>query len=294
LGPLLFLIYINDLPDKIKSQCRLFADDSLLYRKIITENDHIELQNDLNEVMEWCNKWNMKLNLEKCEYMQVSSKRCPTKHQYSLSNGTLKKVSDYKYLGLNIADSLNWNKHINSVISKGNKILYVTKLALSRSSRAVKEAAYKSIVRPCLEYSSSVWDPFHQGQINSVEMVQRKAARFCLNRYKKIDSVSDMLKELNWDPLSTRRKASRLAVFSRVYKNEECLQDLNFYIKRAPCERLRHVHPHRVQYINCHKEIGHYSFLPRSIREWNVLPKQLLTQDSIESSSNFRSLLLHR
>src|SRR5271170_5517985 len=75
LGPLLFLIYINDLPDKIKSKCRLFADDSLIYRKILTELDYLKLQQDLDKVFDWCKKWHMKLNLDKCEHMQVSSKR---------------------------------------------------------------------------------------------------------------------------------------------------------------------------------------------------------------------------
>src|SRR5207245_10630577 len=105
--------------------------------------------------------------------------------------------------------------HINSVINKANRILYITKLALGHSSRAVKETAYKAIVRPLLEYSSSVWDPYQVGQINAIEMVQRKAARFCLNRYQKMDSVSTMIEELSWSSLASRHKASRLSYFCK-------------------------------------------------------------------------------
>src|SRR5882757_10579548 len=217
LGPLLFIIYINDLPDKIKSKFRLFADDSLLYRKITNEGDIVELQQDLDEVVKWCNECHMELNLEKCEQMQISTKHQPTLSSYSIADHTLSKVSSYKYLGLHIADDLNWNQHINKVLSKANKVLYVTKLALGRSSRPVKEAAYKSIVRPLVEYSSSVWDPYQIGQISAVEKIQRKAARFCLNQYQQRSSVSNMIEELNWDSLAMRRKASRLSTFQRVY-----------------------------------------------------------------------------
>ena len=234
----------------------------------------------------------MTLNLTKCEHMKVSSKRNPVENQYYLSNQTLVTVSDYKYLGLNISDNLNWNTHLNSIINKANKVLYVTKLTLSRSSTSVKDAAYKAIIRPLLEYSSSVWDPHQAGQINTIEKIQRKAARFCLNRYNKTDSVSSMIKELNWDSLAKRRKASRLSVFCRVFNGEECLQDLHSFVTRAPCERLRHVHPFRVQYIDCDKNIGHNSFLPRTIREWNTLPKRFMNQKTIENPGTFRSKLL--
>jgi len=281
LGPLLFLLYINDLPDNIRSKCRLFADDSLIFRKISTKADYLALQNDLDEVIYWCNKWHMTLNLEKCEIMHVTSKRNPVINKYSLANHPLTLTSSYKYLGLYMENNLSWNHHINHIINKANKVLYITRQALSKCSTTVKTTAYNSIIRPLLEYSSSVWDPYQTGQINAIEMVQRKAARFCLNRYKKVDSVSTMLQELNWKPLTLRRKATRLSIFSKVYNNMDSLQDLSSYIQKAPCEKLRNAHPFRVQSINCHKNIGHYSFLPRTIREWNALPSNILSEENI-------------
>jgi Reverse transcriptase (RNA-dependent DNA polymerase)/Endonuclease-reverse transcriptase len=290
LGPLLFILYINDLPDNIKSKCKLFADDSLLHRKITCEADYQELQQDLNEVLEWCNKWHMKLNLDKCEHMKITSKRVQNHNEYTLSSHNLSTVPTYKYLGVNISNDLNWNHHVNTVINKANKVLYVTKLAMARSTPAVKVAAYKTIVRPLLEYASSVWDPYQSGHINSVEMVQRKAARFCLNRYQQIDSVTSMIGELNWESLAMRRRAARLGNFSRVYRKDDCLPDLSFHINKAPCERLRHAHTSRVQSITCNKNVGHYSFLPRSIREWNSLPQNCISLH--ENAAQFRSAIL--
>jgi Reverse transcriptase (RNA-dependent DNA polymerase)/Endonuclease-reverse transcriptase len=294
LGPILFLIYINDLPDKIKSKCRLFADDSLLYRKILGKEDVIQLQKDLDEVIMWCNTWHMTLNLDKCEHMNVTSKHAPSNADYKLDDQSLTKVKDYKYLGLHISDNLSWSKHINYITNKANKVLYVTKLALARSTQKVKETAYKSIVRPLVEYSSSVWDPYYANQIDSVEMIQRKAARFCLNRYQKMDSVTDMLQQLNWKPLASRRKASRLAAFSKVFNRDESLEDLSSLVIQAPYNALRNTNPLRIQSVTCRKNIGHYSFIPRSIREWNSLPPEILNLNSIQCPSDFRDLLLDK
>src|ERR1041385_5776421 len=168
----------------------------------------------------------MTLNLDKCEHMNVTSKHTSSNADYRLDNHSLTKVKEYKYLGLHISNNLSWSKHINHITNKANKVLYVTKLALSRSTQREKETAYKSIVRPLVEYSSSVWDPYYASQIHAIEMIQHRAARFCLNRYQKMDSVTEMLQQLNWTPLATRRKASRLAAFSKVFNREECLQDL--------------------------------------------------------------------
>jgi hypothetical protein len=294
LGPILFLIYINDLPDKIKSKCRLFADDSLLYRNISSEEDIIQLQKDLEEVILWCNTWYMTLNLDKCEHMNITSKHTPSNAEYTLDQHHLTKVKDYKYLGLHISDNLSWSKHINYITNKANKVLYVTKLALAHSSQRVKETAYKSIVRPQVEYSSSVWDPFYANQIDTIEMIQRKAARFCLNRYQKLDSVTDMLQQLNWKSLASRRRANRLSAFSKVFNREESLNDLSSLVIQAPYNGLRNANLLRIQSITCRKNIGHYSFIPRSIREWNSLPPEILNLNNIQCSSYFRDLLLDK
>ena len=128
------------------------------------------------------------------------------------------------------------------MVSKANQILYILKLTLSKSTISVKQAAYKSLVRPVLEYSSSVWDPYYANLINSVEMVQRKAARFCLSRYRKTDSVTDMLHILKWDSLTLRRKGSRLHAFSNIYHERQSPDVLKSYITKKEIGRLQSNH----------------------------------------------------
>ena len=101
LGPVLFLLYVNDITENIQSQMRLFADDCLIYRTVTSTQDHIILQDDLNALTTWANIWQMEFNVSKCKILQVST--C-TRHSYSYSmNGTiLESVESHSYLGVQL------------------------------------------------------------------------------------------------------------------------------------------------------------------------------------------------
>ena len=100
LGPILFLLHINDLPSIVSSKVRLFADDCLIYRQIKSNNDQIELQRDLNLLESWGAIWGMRFNAAKCNIMRVSRMRLLFLYSYKLSGQVLDEVKDSKYLGL--------------------------------------------------------------------------------------------------------------------------------------------------------------------------------------------------
>ena len=114
LGPLLFLMYINDLPSAISSCCSLFADDCILYRQFNNKNDQGILQHDLHSLEEWSNKWLMTFNVNKCEALQISLRNILT-FSYTLYDQPLQNVNEARYLGIVIDSKLNFNKHIDSV-----------------------------------------------------------------------------------------------------------------------------------------------------------------------------------
>ena len=122
LGPALFLLYINHLPDTIYSQVRLFADNTVLYRTIKSDTDHHRLQTDLDKLTEWAMTWDMQFPA-KCLVLNIFKKRHPSKFTYSLHNTDLKTKYTAKYLSIIISQDMKWPKHITQTYSRANRAL---------------------------------------------------------------------------------------------------------------------------------------------------------------------------
>lgn len=213
LGPLLFLVYINDIAHNISNDItiRLFADDCLLYREINNQNDQASLSQALKAVEVWAAKSKMKINESKSVMLRVTNK---TKHviecNYEMNSTILTEAETIKYLGLTISKDLSWKSHIDRICGAAEKKLWFLRRKLKLATTPVKLLAYLTYIRPTLEYASVIWDPFQSGLINRIEKIQRKSARFILSRYYRTDSVSEMLRLLDLPPLAQRRKLARL------------------------------------------------------------------------------------
>jgi hypothetical protein len=277
LGPLLFLVFINDLPDGICSTVRLFADDCVIYAPISTFNDTSNLQEDIHRLCTWCSVWNMPLNTLKCNHITFSTKKQRHSTLYTFLDNTLvTKVDTCKYLGIIFDKNLKWNVHIGSVVSKASRSLYFVRRNFKYASRKTLILLYKSLIRPILEYGAAVWDPYHVTLINKLEMVQRRAARLVCNDFNRYSSVSSLLSDLDWDPLLKRRKLIRLCNFFKIYV--ECGGWNDFPIKPKKATFLgRHDHPNKVQIPKSIKDTHLNSFYCRTSRDWNSLPREVLT-----------------
>ena len=286
LGPCLFLFFINDLPDCVSSKVRLFADDTILYRKIGCENDSKSLQSDLNKLELWEKDWQMDFNLSKCQSLTISRKNTEIKNIYFLHEKQLEQVSEVKYLGITISHDLKWNAHIDAVCSRAKGVLGFLGRNLKIASNKTKKLAYFSLVRPHVEYCASVWDPYSKKLINKTEMVQRRSARFVLNRWGYKDSVTDMLNILKWPTLAERRKQHRLSMFYKIHHN---LVPINF--DNLQLETPIGSQSNSIKYkispsnTNAHR----FSFLPKTILDWNSLPYDVVQMSSV---SSFKSALL--
>ena len=274
LGPCLFLMYINDMPETINSNIRLFADDTIMYLTITNQSDCLDLQNDLSKLEAWESEWLMAFNPEKCEVIRITKKHSPIIFDYKLHNIKLKTTKNAKYLGLLISDDLTWTKHINQTTAKGNNTLKFIKRNIQTHNTKIKETAYKTYVRPLLEYSSSVWDPWQNKYIKQLEMVQHRAARYILNDYASTSSVTTMLKNLGLPSLQTRRKISSLVMLYKIQSGQVRIT-LPPYI--TPSIRNRLSIPY--SRINAHL----YSFFPRTARLWNNLPPDLTNCPDLET-----------
>lgn len=193
LGPSLFLFYINDIPEGLNAVVRLFADDTLAYLAITNKSDCSTLQADLDKLAVWEEKWKMSFHPDKCQVLTISKKRSPICHNYTLHGHTLEHVTSAKYLGCTLNNNLDWGQHIHNICNKANRTTSFLRRNLNIASTSTKETAYKALVRPTVEYASTVWDPHEKGDIHRLDMVQRRAAPYVKNKYHNRSSVTDML-----------------------------------------------------------------------------------------------------
>lgn len=281
LGPILFLIYINNLAEYMKhSKLRLFADDSIIYKEIKTPDDCKKLQEDLDSAGRWEQEWLMHFHPDKCNILSVTQKQKPIETTYKLHGHSLEKVDSTKYLGVTLQSNLKWDKHINNMTAKANQSLGFLRRNLKISSEKVKSHAYKALVRPKLEYCSTIWDPYQKQQITQIEKVQRRAARFTCNRFHNTSSVSDMFTHLNWYPLQVRRLKYRLVFFHKIIHQIVAVPASNLLILAD--SRTRHSNPFSYKHIQTSKDCYKYSFFPHTITQWNKLPIQATSVNTVE------------
>ena len=159
LGPILFLIFfINDLLDYIRFSVRLFTDDCVLYRTLYSIQDCLILQEDLTSLGQWEADWYMKLNVAKCTPWHHYHKHIL--FDYSLHIQTLENAQSPKYLGITISDNIDSGQHISEISAKATKTLGFLRRNLAFVPNSTKEVAYKTLVRPRLEYAAPIWSPY--------------------------------------------------------------------------------------------------------------------------------------
>jgi hypothetical protein len=283
LGPLLFLTYINDLPDVVKeSITRLFADDALLYRNVCSAKEQSLLQADLDRLAEWENTWQMSFNAGKCNTLHVSPGRdLSFRSAYTLHGQTLEAVSSAKYLGVSMAKDLSWTKHVEMVAAKGNRTVGFLRRNLKDCTTEVRKATYTTMVRPTLEYASTVWDPHTRQDIDLLEKVQKRAARFACNCYfeRAPGTVTDLLRKLQWDSLETRRHHNRLGMLYRIENGLVDIPPSTLY--RPAHSRTRGRNSTAIFQEHSKHPALHNSFVPRTVREWNKLSTETTSAPSV-------------
>lgn len=257
---------------------RLFADDCLIYRVIDTPNDCERLQNDMNTLVNWADRWQMSFNTSKCHLLRITRKQSPILRSYKMGTDVLSDVKHHPYLGVELAHNLEWRHHIDNVYSKCSRTIYFLQRNLSHTPEEVKRRAYIAYVRPIAEYSSSIWDPHHKCDINKIEKIQRHAARFVCKDYRRRSSVTQMLKILKWPTLQERRCVTRLTV---LYKIQHGIVAITIppYVQRSS----RQTRSGSSIQLATKSDVYLYSFFPRTLSMWNKLTMNLTESDTVES-----------
>ena len=256
---------------------RLFADDCVLYRTITSEEDATSLQKDLDALQRWENDWKMEFHPQKCQLLRITSKRNIIKHNYNIHGHILEEVDAAKYLGVTLHQSLSWNTHIRNITNKANKTRAFIQRNLHAAPPLAKENCYQALVRPILEYASSVWDPWTKSNIDVIEAVQRRSARFVKNDFGRYSSVDQMLKDLKWDTLRERRARAKGIIMFRIDLEQIAIpKDMFIATNRGRGHNKSLLVPYS------RTELHQHSFIPDSIRIWNKLSQNLVDSPSVD------------
>ena len=288
LGPLLFLLYINDLANgSLSENCfaSLYVDDLLLYKIITDPRDYATLQSDINSIADWINEHYLSLNSSKCKCMTVTRLR-----QHSVSPPTLllngepmEKVDSYKYLGITLTSDLTWSDHIRNITAKSRRLVGLLYRQFYKwSSPATLSRLYVSLVRPLLEYASPAWSPYIIKDINSLESVQKFALKVCLKQWNM--PYCQLLNQSHLPDLGTRRKHLSLCYFYNIVNGVHVYPNLPL-VPHSPQHVLRNTHS--FMQFNAHTNHFQHSFFPHVTALWNTLPSAITSAPTLSVFNNY-------
>ncbi len=217
LGPLLFLVYINDIVNNIQSPIRLFADDTSLFIIVDDPVDSAQaLNTDLNIIHSWANKWLVKFNPNKTVSMLISLKQRPPLQPPLFFNDTqIDSFLSHKHLGVTLSSNGDWHAHINTITKVAWQRLNILRGLKFRLDRSALEKMYLSFIRPLLEYSSLVWDNCTDGDKQKLENIQVEAARIVTGATKLCSKIK-LYNETGWQTLQTRRDQHKLIMLYKM------------------------------------------------------------------------------
>ena len=277
LGPILFVIYINDLPNEVKSYIKIFADDTKIFRAIRSMSDIQGLQADINKLIAWSLKWQLHFNNNKCKTIHYG-KNNPN-HTYSIDNTALCNDKEEKNLGITFDNNLTFSTHIRQICAKAKSRVGLIKRTFSNRSTTNIKLLHKSLVRPLLEYGSVIWSPHLKKDQVEIEKVQHRMTKL-------VPELSNLpyherLKKLKLTTLEYRRKRSDIIQIFRIAKGFDNLNFTDFFELDTNSRTRGHNLKIKKTYCNTNKKI--WSFPYRAINHWNTLPKAAIECDTINA-----------
>ena len=291
LGPLLFLIYINDLPNGLKSNAKLFADDTSLFAIVKDKNESASvLNNDLSLISKWAYDWKMLFNPDPKKPAQeviFSRKRHFQNHPtININNIPVERASSQKHLGLILDEKLNFKQHVDNAILKVEKGISVIKKLRHSLPRKSLITIYKAFLRPLIDYGDIIYDqPQNESFCEKLESVQYKAALAITGAIKGTSRVKIYL-ELGLESLKDRRWYKRLCCMFKIM-NEGAPKYLSNLIPKAQQNIL--TRNSNIPTFYCRTDCFKYSFFPSTLKDWFNLDSSIRNSESI---AIFKSKLL--
>ena len=292
LGPLFFLIFINDIVAEVGCSIKLFADDTSIY--VIIENaqtDANNLNENLTKIQDWSNKWLVRFNPQKTETLLISRKQSHINHPtLFMDTIPIQEVKSHKHLGLTFNSTCQWGEHIDIIFKKASDKLNILRSLKFHLDRKSLQTMYFSFIRPVIEYADIIWDNCPNIYKEKLEKINIEAARIVTGGTK-LTSLRLLYQETGWPTLEKRREEHKLIQYFKMVKGltPEYLTNL---IPRQHFDNHMYNTRNTQNFvsINCSSTYHFNSFLPSCVRLWNNLPLQVKEMNSIQS---FKQTISH-
>jgi hypothetical protein len=287
LSPLLFLLFLNDLPECIKhSSIYLYADDAKLLKPISCRLDCFLFQQDLDALAAWCSTWQLSLNITKCLYIRFGLANKPS-FDYTLSDIKLLKVTTTSDLGVIFDSKLDFSAHCHSVAAKGFARVNMLLKCFNTKDRSLQSKLFCTFVRPILEYNSPIWSPHFSKDIQTLERVQKYFTKNLKGMQNK--TYKERLAILQLPTLECRRSYNDIVFLYKIIHN---LSDINLqllfpYAANTSISLRRH--SSQLLFPLPRSDLLKFSFRYRAIKIWNTLPEHICKSTSL---AVFKKLIL--
>ena len=280
LGPILFVIFINDMPLEVKHNiCKLFADDCKLFGIV---NDYIPntMQSDLSKLEDWSTIWQLPFNANKCKAMHFGKSN--PKHIYHLNGHELESTNSEKDVGVRVDNNLKFHFQSAYATKKANQMLGVIKKTYKARDAFTIPTLYKSLVRPHLEYGNVIWGPHYAGDKKMIESVQRRATKMVSGLHD--TPYQKRLKLLNLPSLDYRRSRGDMIQCFKIMKDQVRMKKYEIFTP-IPSSNTRG-HSMRILRRGAKKLARINVFSQRVIQDWNSLPQTVVDAPSLNAFKN--------
>ena len=281
LGPVLFTIFINDLPEAIEVNCKVFADDTKIYD---SSQNHTKIQQDLYKMQRWTETWNLYFNVSKCKVMYMGKKNPKTEYymQIEQEKQKLEACEEEKDLGITFDPKLNFDAHISNITKKANQMLGIIKRTFSFIDKYTFLKLYKALVRSHLEYGNVIWSPLFKRQSLQIESIQRRATKLvpeCRNM-----SYDQRLRYLKLYSLKGRRERGDLIQTYKIFQGIDDLNPSNIFSLATYTGTKNQGNKLRLRH--CKTDIRKLSFSHRVVEKWNKMPREIKEAPSVNAFKN--------
>lgn len=280
LGPILFLIYINDIDTDLKSTIGKFADDTKMCKSVSSSEGVQKLREDLIKLGNWANDWQMSFNTDKCSVIHLGKSNM--KHKYSLCGSDLRDSINERDLGIIVDNSMKFSEQCNTAIKNANSTLGLIRRTIKCKSRNIITKLYKTLVRPKLEYCVQAWRPYLKKHIDNIEKVQHRATKMI--EECRFLNYEDRLGQTGLTTLEERRTRGDLIEVFKMIKGLN-KTDYTRFFTLATNNRTR---GHRLKIVKNRSRLNIRKnfFSQRVVNDWNALPVVVVESESVNSFKN--------